>query len=172
MNGIKQTAPVVIRWLIRKDMRRILQIENASFDCPWTEDEFLSVLRERNCIGMVAEHEKQTAGMMIYELERTRLHILNFAVAPEFRRLDVGTQMIEKLHNKLSQQRRTELILEVRESNLGAQLFFKAQGFRAVKILPGYYEETGEDAYQMVWRMPAESVNEGRGPAVNRISQY
>ena len=40
-----------IRWLIRRDMDEVLSIEQGSFEYPWTEEEFLCCLRQRNCIG-------------------------------------------------------------------------------------------------------------------------
>jgi len=73
---------VHIRWMIRKDMPEVLEIENSSFEFPWSEDDFIRCLRQRNCIGMVAEHGERVVGFMIYELHKTRLHVLNFAVAP------------------------------------------------------------------------------------------
>ena len=63
---------------------------------------------------------------MIYELHKTRLHILNFAVHPDYRYNRVGMQMVNKLVSKLSHQRRTRILLEVRERNLPAQVFFPA----------------------------------------------
>ena len=42
---------VHIRWMIRRDMPEVLAIEHASFEYPWCEEEFLRVLRQRNCIG-------------------------------------------------------------------------------------------------------------------------
>src|SRR5262252_9584455 len=90
----KQAIAVQIRWMIRRDMPEVLRIENDSFEFNWTEEDFLACLRQRNCIGMVAEHEGQVVGFMIYELHKTRLHILNFAVGPNFRRLGIGAQMI------------------------------------------------------------------------------
>jgi ribosomal-protein-alanine N-acetyltransferase len=156
--------------MIRRDMPEVLRIENDSFEFNWTEEDFLACLRQRNCIGMVAEAEGRVVGFMIYELHKTRLHVLNFAVAPAFRRLSVGAQMIDKLVNKLSQQRRQEIVLEVRETNLAAQLFFHNQGFRAVRVLRNHYADSAEDAYVMQYRLDAE-VPESYAPA-NRIAQY
>ena len=51
------------------------------------------------------------SGFMIYELHKSRLHIINFAVHAEFRRRRIGTQMITKLIGKLSHQRRTRILL-------------------------------------------------------------
>lgn len=143
---------VHIRWMIRRDMAEVQQIERKSFEFPWSEDDFIRCLRQRNCIGMIAEHDNRIVGSMIYELHRNRLHVLNFAVHPDFRRRRVGNQMLNKLAGKLSPQRRSRIMLEVRETNLSAQLFFRDQGFRAVSLLRDFYEDTTEDAYLMQFR--------------------
>lgn len=140
---------VHIRWMIRRDMAEVLDIERRSFEFPWYEEDFVRCLRQRNCIGMVAEQGERVVGFMIYELHKTRLHILNFAVAPDCRQQGVGEQMIQKLVGKLSSQRRTRITLEVRETNLAAQLFFKGAGFMATTVLRSFYDDSPEDAYLM-----------------------
>lgn len=139
---------IQIRWMIRRDMPEVLEIERQSFEFAWTEEDFLCCLRQRNCIGMVADNDGQIVGFMIYELLKSELHILNFAVHPNHRRQGVGTAMIDKLISKLSQQRRRSFYLEVRETNLAAQIFFRSRGLLAVDVLRGHYEETDEDAYR------------------------
>jgi ribosomal-protein-alanine N-acetyltransferase len=106
---------------------------------------------------MVAEHDDHVVGFMIYELNKTRIQVLNFAVADRSRRRGVGTQMMAKLIGKLSSQRRSRITLEVRETNLPAQLFFRTSGFRAVSVLREYYADTPEDAYLMQYRYRPES---------------
>ena len=142
-----------IRWIVRRDMDAMLEIERESFEFPWREDDFVRCLRQRDCIGMAAEHREQVVGFMVYELTKTRIHLLNFAVAPEFRHRGVGSRMVAELAKKLSAQRRRRITLEVRESNLPAQLFFRAAGFRAVSVLREYYDDTPEDAYCMEYRL-------------------
>ena len=167
----KEQVRVHIRWMIRRDMPEVLQTEQDSFEYAWTEEDFLRCLRQRNCIGMVAEQGEKVIGFMIYELHKNKLHILNFAVHPGFRRLGVGAQMVAKLISKLSSHRRTRITLEVRETNLAAQLFFRSQGFRATRVLRAYYEDSGEDAFLMQYRF-ANDTGEETDDAVNRISQY
>ena len=41
------------RWLVRRDMDQVLEIERLSFPHPWSEEEFLAALRQGNCIGRV-----------------------------------------------------------------------------------------------------------------------
>ncbi len=165
----KQEVRVHIRWMIRRDMAEVLDIEDESFEFPWLEEDFVRCLRQRNCIGMVAEHEDRVVGFMIYELYKNRVHVLNFAVAADYRRQGVGSQMVAKLIAKLSSGRRSRVVLEVRETNLPAQLFFRENGFRAVSVLRAYYEDTPEDAYLMQYRYRPEK------PAVlqpiNRITR-
>jgi len=148
----KPEIKIHIRWMIRRDMAEVIAIETESFEFPWSEDDFIRCLRQRNCIGMVAEMDDQVVGFMIYELHKNRLHILNFAVAERFRRMGIGTQMVAKLAGKLSDQRRNRILLEIRETNLPAQLFFRQNGFRAVSVLHEFYEDTPEDAYLMQFR--------------------
>lgn len=170
MSQSLRIASTQIRWMIRRDMAEVLQIERDSFEYQWTEEDFLSCLRQRHCIGMIAEHEYRVVGFMIYELHKTRLHLLNFAVVPTHRRLGVGTQMVEKLINKLPQQRRNEITLEVRETNLPAQNFFKEQGFHAVCVLRDHYDDSSEDAYVMQYKI--DSAKDTAYHPVNRISVY
>ena len=116
----QQQVRVHIRWMIRRDMPEVLNAEQLSFAYAWAEEDFLRCLRQRNCIGMVAEQGERVVGFMIYELHKAKLHILNFAVNPGYRRHGVGIQMVAKLVSKLSSHRRTRITLEVRETNLPA----------------------------------------------------
>lgn len=152
---------VHLRWMIGRDMEQVLLLEKRSFDNPWTALEFGNMMRDNNSIGMVAVNEyDKVLGYMIYGLHKNRLHLMNFAVHPDHQRIGIGKQMIDKLKSKLHPDRRNRINLEVRETNLAAQLFFKAMGFRAVNILKNYYDGTDDDAYVMVHRctqVPEES---------------
>lgn len=144
-----------IRWLIRRDFPSILEIENSSFQFPWTEEDFANSLRQRNNIGFVAEHHEIVVGYMIYSLLPNKFVLVSMAVHPKYRRCDVGTQLIKKLISKLD-EKRTFLELEVRETNLQAQLFFKKCGLKATKVIKNSIQlpcgEKFEDAFVMQYR--------------------
>lgn len=135
-----------IRWMIRRDLPEVLEIESESFEFPWNECDFLRCLRQRNCIGMVVEQRENVVGFMIYELHKHGIHILKLAVYPDARNKNVGSIMVEKLRSKLG-ERRHKLTLAVRETNLPAQLFFSRHGFLATKVVHDAYEDTDEAAY-------------------------
>ena len=143
---------IQLRWMIRRDMPEVLSIEQEAFEFPWSDEDFTRCLRQRNCIGMVAEVGDSVVAFMIYELHRTRLQVLNFAVRRSHRRLAIGTQMMGKLFAKLSLERRDRILLEVRERNLPAQLFFRSLGYRAISVLKDFYEDSTEDAYLMQYQ--------------------
>jgi ribosomal-protein-alanine N-acetyltransferase len=145
-----------IRWMIRADMPEVLAIERASFDDPWREEDFRRCLRQRHIIGRVVERDERIIGYMIYELHRNRLHLLNIGVAHDCRRRGVGRAMIGHLQGKLS-ERRGRIMLEVCETNLDGQLFFRSLGFRAISVLHDLYENTTADAYLMRYRQPVST---------------
>lgn len=153
----KEEIKAHIRWMIRRDRPEVLGIEAESFEYPWLEEDFERCLKQRNCIGMVAEHDDRVVGFMIYELNKTRIHVLNFAVATGERHRGVASQMLVKLIEKLSLQRRSRITLEVRETNLVAQLCFRKNGFRVISALRDFYDDTREDAYLMQYRYRSEN---------------
>lgn len=154
---------LAIRWITRKDLDEVLAIESASFEFPWTEAEFLDVLRSRNAIGIVAIEGGAAVGYAVYELHKDRMCLLNLAVDQFSRRCGVGRALVETMIGKLTKHRRTRISCEVRERNLAAQLFLKAMGFQAVAILRDFYDDTNEDFYQFRFnvKQPAEAECQG-----------
>lgn len=159
MIATKQKLQVSIRWMIRRDMPIVLDIEKQCFQFPWFEDDFIRCLRQSNNIAQVAEIDGVVVGFVIYELHKHKLHIVNFAVHEDCRYRGIGTALINKLKDKLHHDRRRRLVLEIRESNLDAQLFFKHMGFRAVSVMRGFYEGyTPEDAYVFQYRIGSKEA--------------
>lgn len=146
---------VYIRWMIRRDMPEVLGIEGTSFDFPWSEDDFIRALRQRNCIGMVAEVDERIVGFVVYELHKHRMHFLNLAVHDMYRSQGVGRQLVERQIDKMSERQRNRIALEVSESNLNAQLFFRSLGFLATGVIRDFYEDTDDDAYVFEYQLKA-----------------
>ena len=154
--------PVALRWMLSRDTPEIMGIEDAQFQWPWTEQDLLSCLRRKNCIGLVAEiNEPETkrhgaiAGFLVYELAKGELGIVNMAVHAACERQGVGTELIGRLFTLLSPQkgRRKKIVAEVRETNVEAQLFFKALGFKAVAVIDSPYIENDEDGIAFEYRL-------------------
>jgi ribosomal-protein-alanine N-acetyltransferase len=156
-----------IRWMVRRDMPEVTSIESQCYHDPWSEGEFIDILRKRSVIGMVAEAREKNGdntkivGYMVYELYKHRIDLLNLAVHPSHRKQGVGRAMVQKLKHKLSPTRRKWITAYAAEHNLNGQLFFRALGFRVVKTSRGFYDMpdgTSEDAYLFQYRLTAAKL--------------
>ena len=153
--------PVHIRWMISRDLPQVLAIEVSRFANPLTEREFSALLHEQQIIAMVAERDEEIVGFMIYRLCSGRLILLQIAVREDLILNGIGTQMVKKLRAKLSVGRRTHvdivstggrthIDIDIRETNLGGQLFLASCGFKATKIDRKAFQDTGESSYRMI----------------------
>ena len=171
-----RNIPVKIRWMRRADIDDVVNIEEAcDFDHPWSRQEFVVCLRRRGCINVVAERNKETVGYLVYtvtedpDTEEKKLDVLNFVVDPKKQRRSIGTQMTDKLKEKMHQNNAASIEFVVHAKNLVAQLFLKSQGFLAVELLEDYADETmeaGVEVYVMQYR-PKHQFG-----IKNRISKY
>lgn len=112
-----------VRWMILRDL---------------PAEEMKTRLRQRNQVGLVAEHGDDIAGHLIYSIHRRHLKILRIAVKPSLRRHGVATQLVDKLKGKLTI--RKAIYADVSDRNLGAQLFFRDVGFHARCVDADVYE--------------------------------
>jgi [ribosomal protein S18]-alanine N-acetyltransferase len=160
---------LLVRWVLGRDFPEILGIEKESFEFPWCEEDFLRLLRRRNCLGLVAETTEHVAGYMLYEHNRGRIDLLTLAVEPKFRRAGVGRELLAKLIAKLSPSRHPVLSVSVRDSNLSAHLFLRSLGFRCVQVRHHSYDDTADDAYDFVYDIRRQEP-ECAGVGANRIN--
>jgi len=139
-----------IRWLIRRDMPEVLQIERTSFDAPWCQEVFDEQLRRRRVIGMVAEQKDRVVGYVLYEIHREHIEIINLAVSTESRRQGIGGELVSKVLGKLRPYRDL-IIVRVLDRNLPGQLLFRHRGFRCNRIETQFFSDDS-DAYVFRYR--------------------
>lgn len=149
-------------------MSSILDIEAKSFEYPWNFSTLEECIVCRKNVAMVATVENKVVGYIVYELHTASVHLLNLAVAEKNRRQGIATTLVETLRKKLHPDRRSKIVLGVRESNLEAQLFFRSLGFRAVQIVRDYYDDTTDDCYRMTYSV----VPQVQFDPKNRLASY
>ncbi len=139
-----------IRWLIRRDLEAIVEIEQLSFQSPWTEAEFLSALRDRTIIGRVIEVNGTVQGFLISQMHKHHFDVINMAVRPSERRKGYGTSLLERLERQLDPhgKRRRYIEASLKAENEAANNFFRKLGYRAYRFKRHYYE-CGSDAVVM-----------------------
>lgn len=142
------------RWLIRRDLDRVLLIDRKCFRDYWSEEEHRLLLKNRDCIGNVFGErilgDDEIKGFMHYTLNKDHLRIERFCVDPDYRRMGLGRCAIDRLKNKMDYMKRHFITVDVCETNTGAHLFLRSQGFQCESVLhcPG-----DRDTYHFVWRL-------------------
>ena len=161
----------LIRWMIRPDMPQVVDIIRRSFKIPPSEDEIVNYLSQRNIVAQILKTKssvKKLVGFLMYELFPCSIGIVYLAIHPDYRRCGLGAKMVDKLISKLHPTgRKIEIFVDVRETNLPTQLFFKKMKFKAVLVDKNYFFDTGEDSYLMVYSSGAKIKKQ-----INRISHF
>ena len=80
------------------------------------------------------------AGFAIMRYGDDNAHLDLLAVAPPYRRLGIGRQLLQWLEKCAVVAGIFNVALEVRAGNQGAQLFYERMGYRTLAQLPGYYQ--------------------------------
>ena len=140
---------VSVRWMIRRDMLSVLEIEQGSFDTPWIEADVVNLLRQSNTIGMVAEHNENIVGFVVYSLFKYTIGIERLAVHPKVRLRGVGSQIVDRLASKIHHQRRNRITMLVDETNLGGLHFLKKLGFTAERLVRNPFDDRDVDGIDM-----------------------
>ena len=125
----------------------MVRIEESCFPSAWTLAQFRRLVAADGVRGFVVEAGGQTRGFYVVELELFRLRVLNLAVDPAVRRRGVAMFILGDIEAFARAEGRHLIELEVRETNLAAQLLYRKAGYRAVEILRSHYGE--EDGYLM-----------------------
>lgn len=141
---------IEIRKMREADIATILEIENISFSTPWSSYSFKKEIYKPYSIPKVAVINNRVVGYICVERIIDEAHILNLAVHPDFRRMGIGSLLV---NNSLEELRGTGcryVYLEVRVSNVVAKKLYERFGFKVIGIRKHYYVRPEEDAYVMM----------------------
>ena len=152
-----QNPGLLMEPMVPGDLDAVLAIELKSFSTPWTDNMFLSEMRQGpGSQLLVARPEKRPttiAGYVGYRAVLDEMHIMIVAVAPAWRRRGIARRMLTQAMEQARQADCERAILEVRASNVGAQQLYYRLGFAPVGVRPKYYTRPSEDAL-ILWRDP------------------
>lgn len=141
---------VTIRECRKEDIRKVLEIENISFEKPYSESLFKTFFAEFRRGFRIAESESRLVGYSIifpYQNESSMI-LTSLAVDPNKRRGKIGTALLKdaiELSRNLGANR---IVLQVAKDNLAAKILYSKFGFRDTRYLPNYYD-AGKDALEM-----------------------
>ena len=133
-----------------EDLDDVLRIEAVSFSEPWTRTMFEAELGHGVSLALVARTaEGEFVGYVCGALVGEVLHINNVAVDPRVRGRGVGKTLVRSVLSGASRRGARAATLEVRASNLAAQVLYRHCGFKVVGRRRRYYTAPVEDALIM-----------------------
>ncbi|MCZ4496192.1 MAG: ribosomal-protein-alanine acetyltransferase [Thermoleophilia bacterium] len=143
--------------LVLDDLDALMRLEERCFPAPWSRGMYEEELvRPANNAVHLAARDDAVGGRLLGAGLASRIgdswHIMNILVDPSAQRRGIGARLLEQLIECSSQLGGGDgWTLEVRPSNTAAIALYEAHGFLTAGMRPGYYAETGEDAFVM-WR--------------------
>jgi [ribosomal protein S18]-alanine N-acetyltransferase len=146
---------IELRKLALGDLAAIDAIERASYPTPWSRSMFASELGKSSSIslGAVAADTGELVGYLVISRYVDAWHVMNIAVAPDWRRRGIATALLERLFEVTAQDGRRGYTLEVRVSNTSAIRLYERLGFKSRGVRRAYYTDNREDALIM-WKDP------------------
>ena len=137
-NQILKANNYIIENFSDHHLEDVIQIERLSNPTPWKEKTFKSVLSSRT-LSFVIIKEK-IIGFCIATKVFNECHLQNICVLPDYRKMGVGKNILEILNKRCKIHELKKIILEVRESNSGAQAFYTKSGFNKIGLRKDYYQ--------------------------------
>lgn len=161
-----------VRLMVPKDLDRVVELEALVFgQDAWDRELFQEQLSLASVSAYVVEERRKVLGYSVVQQEKRRVfRILSIGVHPEERRRGLGTALTNELFVAHVKGGRPGSYLRtmVLETNLPALSFFKAAGFRAVRIDWGRF--VSADGIEMVLgqQVGEFQYTRRREPAVRR----
>lgn len=136
-----------IRPMVAEDLDTITDLEQRIFTDAWSKRSFEAELSNKYSFPLVLESEGKIAGYAVVWHIYNEIHIANFAIHPDYRRMGLGKRLMQHILEKFD--RADFAFLEVRKSNLPALRLYESFGFKTLNVRKKYYRD-GEDALVMV----------------------
>lgn len=138
-----------VRRMQSGDVAAVAAIEASTFPVPWSESAFAEDLEAPGRIWLVAEDAGEVVGYAGGWLLDDEAHVMNIAVAEEYRGAGLGRALFAALRARLAAAGARRVTLEVRPGNAEAIALYESFGMHSVGVRANYYAETGEDAMIM-----------------------
>jgi len=152
---MKKNEDLTVRKATNQDLPAVYTIENESFKDAYPPFLIDLLLRLNPEIFLVAEETGETLGYVVASQNRNEGNIVSIAVSPKYRGRNIGRRLMTEVLSILKKSGVETVRLEVRKSNIGAQSFYEALGFKYSHEASGYYGD--EDARVYYKTLTAES---------------
>lgn len=134
------------------DLTAVHQLETLCFPAPWRREFFESEMSAAGRFNLVAKRGGAVIGYLFAMWFFDEMHVNKIAVVESERRRGVALRMMDECLAFAEMHEIRTISLEVRQSNEGAQEFYRRLDFEPLYVRPRYYPD-GEAAVIMVREM-------------------
>lgn len=134
-------AEAVVEDASPRDAPRLAQLHAASFHRGWGEDEFESMLAERNTLVQRMRLGRKIIGFAVSRIAADEAEILSIAIAPSHRGRGLSHALLLTHLRHLAGRGVRTVFLEVEENNQPARRLYDGSGFAASGRRPRYYRQ-------------------------------
>lgn len=140
---------LIFRNVIENDISNIAVLEKSVFSDAWTKQSIYETFCQNQAFIVVAESEGKLVGYCIVYYALDEGEIARIAVDEKVRRQGVGRGLLDYVCECCKEKQIGRLLLDVRESNVGARAFYQQYGFAEDGIRKNFYEQPKENAVLM-----------------------
>lgn len=126
--------------------KAIAEIETKSFPTPWSEELIRAEFQKAFSLILGVTYGEFLLGYSLNHLIADELHLLTFAVHPDYRNRGIGAVLLRELGDEALRRGGKSIYLEVRRGNFVAQRLYNSFGFSVIGHRARYYSDNGEDA--------------------------
>lgn len=141
--------------MLPSDLETVLAIEQASYPYPWTKGIFLDCLQGNYlCWTVKPKQPGKDAGLLAYVIASVAVgecHLLNICVTPACRGQGIANFLMRELMTEAVVLGASQMFLEVRPSNVAAQVLYQRMGFVEVGRRKHYYPAQNGREDALIW---------------------
>lgn len=151
-----QSVKYEITQMMESDLSTVVELEENTGLSRWGYESYRqelfsnpsSIMRTARGVAPVTIY-RHVLGFIASRVIFDELHINNVATHPAFRRIKIGTALMEAAIKESRMYGARRCLLEVRANNTSAHLLYKNMGFEVIGRRRDYYTNPCEDALVM-----------------------
>ena len=139
----------IFRNMTEQDVIPVAELEKKVFSDAWTSTGIYETFCQDQAFVTVAENDGEIVGYCIIYYVMDEAEIARIAVDEKVRRQGLGRGLLDFVCECCKVKHVQRLLLDVRESNVGARTFYQQYGFVEDGIRKNFYELPKENAVLM-----------------------
>lgn len=137
---------ILITKMDKNDVDKILNLQENNNNNILSKLSILEDLDNNNSIYFIAKFDSTIVGYIAANLLYDHIDILSVLVDNSYKRKHIASTLLSYVITYAKEKKITDILLEVRTSNIPAQKLYEKFGFNKISIRKQYYPDNLEDA--------------------------